>query len=54
MENDVFKDLDFHKEENYTFDSNFEKHYKIDYSLLKKGGIKPDFFVYKITKNKFC
>ena len=53
LENDIFKDLDFHKEKKYTFDFNFENHYNIDYSLLKKGGIEPDFFVYKIPIEKF-
>ena len=50
LEYDIFKDLEFHNEKKYKFDFNFENYYKIDYSPLKRPGIKPDFFVYKIPK----
>ena len=53
LENDIFKDLEFHKEKKYIFDFNFEKYYNINYNSLIKGAIKPDFFVYKIPKGKF-
>lgn len=53
MEKDIFKDSDFHKEKNSIFDFVFKDNYKIDYTLLKKGNIIPDFFVHKITIEKF-
>jgi len=53
FEKDIFKDLEFHKEKNSIFDFDFKDCYKIDYSLLKKGDILPDFFVHKIPMGKF-
>ena len=53
LEKDIFKDSEFHKEKNSIFDFDFEDYYKIDYSLLKKGDILPDFFVHKIPMDKF-
>ena len=53
MEKDIFKDSEFHKEKNSIFDFVFENYYQIDYNLLKKGDIIPDFFVHKIPKEKF-
>lgn len=53
LEKDIFKDLEFHKEQKYIFDFDFEKYYKIEYSSLIKGDIKPDFFVYNIPVEKF-
>ena len=53
MEKDIFKDSEFHLEKNSIFDFKFEDYYRIDYSLLKKRDIIPDFFVYKIPIKKF-
>ena len=50
---DIFKDLDFHKEENGVMDFKIADNYKIDYNLLTKKSINPDFLVYKIPKNNF-
>ena len=50
---DIFKDLDFHKEENGVMDFKIADTYKIDYNLLTKKSINPDFLVYKIPKNNF-
>ena len=53
LSKDVFKKCDFHKEENGAMDFKFNEVYKFGYSSLKKKGIKPDFFVYKIEKKNF-
>ena len=53
LEKDIFKDSEFHKEKNSIFDFIFEDYYRIDYSLLKKRDIIPDFFVHKIHIEKF-
>ena len=50
---DIFKDLDFHKEENGVMDFKIADNYKIDYNLLTKKSINPDFLIYKIPKNNF-
>ena len=50
---DIFKDLDFHKEENGVMDFKIADNYKIDYNLLTKKSINPDFLIYKIPKDNF-
>ena len=49
----IFKDMDFHKKENGVMDFIINNVYKIDYDLLIKKSIAPDFFVYKIPVNYF-
>ena len=49
----IFKDLDFHKKENGVMDFKIADTYKIDYNLLTKKSINPDFLVYKIPKDNF-
>lgn len=50
---DIFKDKDFHKEENGVMDFKIADIYKISYNSLSKKSINPDFLVYKIPKNNF-
>lgn len=50
---DIFKDMDFHKEENGVMDFKIADIYKIDYDSLSKKCVNPDFLVYKIPKNNF-
>ena len=53
LANDIFKDMDFHKEENGVMDFKIADTYKINYDSLSKKIINPDFLVYKIPKNNF-
>ena len=53
LDKNIFKDMDFHKEENGVMDYIINNVYKIDYDLLIKKSIAPDFFVYKIHLNYF-
>ena len=53
LANDIFKDMDFHKEENGVMDFKIADTYKINYDSLSKKIINPDFLVYKIPKKNF-
>ena len=53
LRKDIFKDCDFHGEKNGAIDFNFKQVYKIDYDQLLKKKIRPDFYVYRIERQKF-
>ena len=53
LENDIFKDLEFHKEKKYIFDFNFEKYYNINYNSLIKEQLNQIFLFIKYPRVNF-